>query len=293
MKRRGRRIAISAMIIGLLVSGLATLLAWSHLLFWYRFAPLGLNAQGYREYRHRQTGIVFVRLPGGKFWMGAQRTDPTGRNYDPEAEDDEGPVHEVALGPFLIGKNEVTQAKWQLVMGSNPSNFKGDDNRPVELISGDEIKIFEARTMLRLPTEAQWEYACRAGSSTPFAGTGKLDDMGWFDGNSSTTTHPVGQKIPNQFGLHDTYGNVCEVCEDVFDVGFYGKPLARVPDPVSNAGPDWSWWVTRGGSCYTTSQECRSAARRAVSPPFPRKIAGRTASGRATDQGFRPAYRLP
>ena len=109
MKRRGRRLAFATIAFGLVVLGLATYLAWPHLLFWYRFAPLGVNAQGYREYRHRQTGIVFVRLPGGKFWMGAQKDDPNGRNYDLDAQDNEGPVHEVSLSPFLMLGIRLTQ----------------------------------------------------------------------------------------------------------------------------------------------------------------------------------------
>ena len=109
VKTTGKRIAIGAGAVALVVMILAFWLGWPHLVSWYRFTrafeALGRNAQGYREYRHRQTGIVMVWLPGGKFWMGAQREDPKGRNYDPDARDDEGPIHEVTLSPFLIGKH--------------------------------------------------------------------------------------------------------------------------------------------------------------------------------------------
>src|SRR5512136_1737711 len=94
---RGRRITMTAGALAVAVLVVEAWLGWPNLVFWYRFAPLGRNAHGYPQYRHRQTGIVMVRLPGGKFWMGAQRTDPNGRNYDPEAQDGEGPVHEVTL----------------------------------------------------------------------------------------------------------------------------------------------------------------------------------------------------
>ncbi len=143
VKRTSRRISISTGLLAATVLVLTVFLGWPQLVFWYRFAPLGLNAQGFPEYRHRQTGIVFVRLPGGKFWMGAQRTDPSGPNYDPKAEDDEGPVHEVTLSSFLIAKCEVTQDQWMKVMGSNPSRFRGDEDRPVETISWFEIQEFE------------------------------------------------------------------------------------------------------------------------------------------------------
>ncbi len=258
MRITGKRIAIGTAALGIVVLGLAAWLGWPHLRFWYLFEPLGVNAQGYPEYRYRQTGIVFVRLPGGKFLMGAQKTDLSGPNYDPDARDEEGPVHQVTLSPFLIGKYEVTQADWMSVMGSSPSELESDD-RPVEQVSWDDVQRFEAKTGLRLPTEAEWEYACRAETTTPIAGTGKLDDMGWHEKNSGRTTHPVGQKAPNRFGLHDMHGNVWEWCEDVYDKGFYGKPEAREPDPISLAGSGHR--VIRGGCCLYDAGYCRSALR--------------------------------
>jgi formylglycine-generating enzyme required for sulfatase activity len=279
MKKRGRRIVLLTGAVAVVALALATWLGWPHLVFLYRFAPLGLNAQGFPEYRHRQTGIVFVRLPGGRFWMGAQKTDPKGQNYDPEAQDKEGPVHEVTLSPFLIGKYEVTQAQWKSAMGSNPSGFKGDD-RPVEQVSWDDLQGFEAKTGLRLPTEAQWEYGCRATNTTPIAGTGKLDDMGWYNENSGNTTHPVGQKAPNAFGLHDMHGNVWEWCEDVYDEKFYSEPEASEMNPICPAGSEDR--VFRGGCWGDGAGGCRSAFRGEGGP-----------AGLAALLGFRPAYRLP
>ena len=271
---------MGAGVLALTILGVATWLSWPHLRFWWLFEPLGPNAQGYSEYRHRKTGIVFVSLPGGKFWMGAQKADPSGQNYDPEAEDDEGPVHEVTLSPFLIGKHEVTQGQWKAVMGSNPFHFKGDDDRPVENVSFKDIQEFEAKTGLRLSTEAEWEYACRARTATPIAGTGKLDDMGWYDENSGGESHPVGKKAPNKFGLHDMHGNTEEWCEDVYDPDFYGKPEAREPDPVSVAGSEDR--VCRGGCWDDNAWFCRSSYRHDNGPGF-----------RLFDLGLRVACRVP
>lgn len=259
MKTRGKCVAIGTTAIGIMVIGLAAWIGWPHLRFWYLFEPLGVNAYGLPEYRHRQTGIVMVRLPGGTFWMGAQKTDPNGPNYDPAAEEDEGPVHEVRLSPLLIGKFEVTQAQWKMVSKTNPSHFTGDENRPVDGVFWEDIQEFEAKTGLALPTEAQWEYACRGGTTTVFAG--KLDDLGWFDGNNGGTTHSVGQKAANGFGLHDLHGNVWECCEDVYDEAFYGKPEAAGPDAVSTTSFAGHGHFVRGGSWSDDAGFCRSASR--------------------------------
>ena len=259
MKPKGRRVGITTGLIALVLLALAVSLGWRDLVFWYRFERLSVNAQGLPEYRHRKTGIVFVRLPGGTFLMGAQKEDPKKTNFNPDAQDVEGPVHEVTLSPFLIGKYEVTQRQWKKVMGTNPSKFTGDDDRPVEQVSWDDIQGFEAKTGLALPTEAQWEYACRGGTTTPFAGTRKLDDMGWYNKNSGSTTHPVGKKAPNGYGLHDMHGNVWEWCEDVYDESFYRKPEAGGPDPVATSGSGFR--VFRGGGWFGDARGCRSSLR--------------------------------
>jgi len=277
MSRRGKKITILAAALALAVLGVTVWLSWPHLRFWWLFESLGLNAQGLPEYRHRQTGIVMVRVPGGTFWMGAQDKDPSGPNYDPDAMSNEGPVHEVTLSPFLIGKYEVTQAQWKAVMGLNPSLFKGDDNRPVECISWDDIQRFEERSGLALPTEAQWEYACRGGTTTPFAG--ELDDMAWYTKNMGGTTHPVGKKAPNGFGLHDMHGNVVEQCEDMYDPGFYERPEARSADPFSKTDSQWIRVIR--GVAYD-KEYCRSSYRYSDPP-----------AAHAMPIGFRAAYPLP
>ena len=232
------------------------------------FESLGTNPQGYPEFRHRSSGIVFVSLPGGTFLMGSPEGEE-GRGAK------EGPLHEVTLSPFMIAKYEVTQKQWTDVMGpfAEQFDFPGD-NRPAR-VGWNHIQDFEAVTGLGLPTEAQWEYACRAGTLGPYAGTGNLDDMGWHKGNSGGQTHPVGLKQPNQFGLFDMHGNAFEWCEDIFDWNFYKEPKARALNPVATAGSERR--VVRGGSYYYYPGACRSALRSGYPPSFMR-VGFRTAA---------------
>jgi formylglycine-generating enzyme required for sulfatase activity len=223
------------------------------------------NAQGYLEYTHDSSGIRFVRLPGGSFSMGSLASEPL---HDANAV----PVHTVSLSPFLITKYEVTQAQYEAVMTGHEwleatPSFRAGPNLPVEQVSWlnlHEKDGFLRRTGLALPSEAQWEYACRAGTSGPYAGTGKLDDMGWYTGNSGSRsgghgqTHDVGSKKPNQFGLHDLHGNLWEWCVDRYDPAFYSKPAATQPDPVATLGSDR---VVRGGSFDFPAVYCRSPYR--------------------------------
>jgi formylglycine-generating enzyme required for sulfatase activity len=276
MKTKGRRIAITTGLVALILLALGVWRGWPHLVFWYRFEPLGVNAQGYPEYRHRQTGIVMVRLPGGKFWMGAQAKDPNGPNCDPDSSEDEGPVHEVALSPFLLAKHEVTQVVWKRVMGDDPSDDKGDA-LPVERVSWEACQAFCARTGSTLPTEAQWEYACRAATAGPRAGTGRVDDAAWYAGNSGDEPHPVGTKLPNGFGLHDLQGNADEWCLDVYDEEYYRRPEGAGPDPCSLQGSENR--ILRGGSYYRPVEGCRASFRGSYLPE--REEVG---------LGFRPAY---
>ncbi len=158
-------------------------------------------------------GIEFVKIVPGEFQMGCSSGD-----NDCTAE--EKPAHHVQLTKgFELGKYEVTQAQWQAIMGSNPSTIKGDD-RPVETVSWNDVRDFLAKLnaqndgfKYRLPTEAEWEYAARAGTTaTPES----LNDIAWYADNSGDETHPVGQKKPNAWGLYDMYGNVREWVSDNF-----------------------------------------------------------------------------
>jgi len=161
--------------------------------------------------------------------------------------------------PYSIGKYPVTQAMYEAVMGSNPSHFQGDAQRPVEQVSWNDAQDFcqrlndlSARQGQRycLPSEAQWEYACRAGSKGDFGllkngQEGTVDQMAWYGDNSGKTTHAVGQKSANAWGLYDMHGNVWEWCEDAYDS---------------------SDRVLRGGSWLVNARNCRAAARNWYTP---------------------------
>ena len=201
------------------------------------FVEIGDNPQGYKEYRHEATGMVFVLVPAGTFQMGSNA-----------GSDAEKPVHEVTLNSFLISKYEVTQSQWRKVVDINPSTFKDGDNYPVECVSWNDCQKFCIGTGLRLPTEAEWEYAARAGTTTWFY-WGEFrerpdGDYMWSYDNSGETTHSVGQKKPNGFGLYDMCGNVWEWCAD-----WYGKDYYKSSPKSNPAGPDTGEKrVLRGGS---------------------------------------------
>jgi formylglycine-generating enzyme required for sulfatase activity len=197
--------------------------------------------------------------PAGSFLMGS-----------PEGEADRNKnemQHRVTLMKgFWLGKTEVTQRQWEAVMGSSPSNFNGAD-LPVETVSWDDCQVFVRKLnakagggRFRLPTEAEWEYACRAGTAGPYAGI--LGDMGWYSENSDKTTHAAGQKRANAWGLFDMHGNVWEWCQD-----WYGDyPAGSVTDPAgSGSGVDR---VSRGGSWGIGAGLCRSAGRNRVAPYY-------------------------
>ena len=212
----------------------------------------------------RKTGdTAVITLPGGatmemiwcapgKFTMGSPPSEK-GRFEDETR-------HEVSITKgFWIGKYEVTQRQWESVMRSNPSRFRGPDN-PVENISWHDCDMFVRKAnavlggLARLPTEAEWEYACRAGSDKPVAGSGNLPDMAWYDLNSNSHTHEVGRNKPNAWGLHDMHGNVLEWCADWFSV-----PNGDAVDP--KGPPSGSFKMLRGGCWFFYERDCRSAYR--------------------------------
>ncbi len=202
------------------------------------------------------TGMEMVFVKGGCYQMG----DTFG-----DGDSDEKPVHEVCVDDFYIGKYEVTQGQWKAIMGNNPSYFKDcGDNCPVEDVSWNDIQDFinklnqkitpsiplnkgGLRGMYRLPTEAEWEYAARSGGkSEKWAGTSnesELGDYAWYDKNSESKTHPVGQKKPNGIGLYDMSGNVWEWVNDWYDEDYYKNSPQNNPKGP-NSG---SLRVNRGG----------------------------------------------
>ena len=209
---------------------------------------------------------TFRYCPAGRFTMGAPATE-VGRW------DDEGPQHEVVLTRgFWLGQTPVTQRLWYAVTAKNPSRNHGAD-RPVEMVSWADCNAFAARVNaampgldLRLPTEAEWEYACRAGTTTPtYSGPNDaqtLDAIAWFDGNSAEETHPVGLKLPNAAGLYDMLGNVHEWCSDW--VGAYSNEKAE--DPIG--APSGVKRTFRGGAWNSGSSRVRSAYRGAERPEY-------------------------
>jgi formylglycine-generating enzyme required for sulfatase activity len=207
-----------------------------------------------------------VEIPAGTFLMGS-KADPFAASQ-PSA--DEQPQHSVSIKSFAMGKYEVTQEQWFSVMGTMPSNFKGR-NLPVENVSWDDAQEFVNRLSrktgknYRLPSEAEWEYSARAGSQTGYSfaeNENELRRFAWLRGNSDNTTHPVGEKLPNSFGLHDMIGNVWEWTQDCWNVNYLGAPS------------DGSAWtngsclrrVLRGGSWFTYFQWSRVTSRSGYYP---------------------------
>ncbi len=204
--------------------------------------------------------LEMVGLPAGQFLMGSPDSDP-------DARDNEKPQHQVKVNSFAIGKYPVTQAQYQAVMGTNPSRFQNNPQNPVEDVSWNDAQAFCRKLSqitgktYRLPTEAEWEYACRAGTTTRFYfgdDANQLGDYAWYKGNSQQTTHPVGQKKPNAWGLYDMSGNVWEWCEDDWHDNYIGAPKdgsAWLKNGNDNRSP------LRGGSWYNVPANCRSAYR--------------------------------
>jgi formylglycine-generating enzyme required for sulfatase activity len=202
-------------------------------------------------------GIELMWIPPGSFTMGSENGNGN-----------EKPAHQVTIREgFYLGRYEVTQAQWRALMGSNPSHFKGH-SIPVERVSWDDAVMFIARLnaqsdgyTYRLPTEAEWEYAARAGTTGDYAG--ELDAMAWYNVNSGAQTRPVGLKLPNAFGLHDMHGNVWEWCADSYHDNYTGAPVDG--SAWASAGKAKSR-VVRGGSWYDNASLCRSSNRDWVAP---------------------------
>ncbi len=204
-------------------------------------------------------GVKFkmVKVEGGKFSMGA--TKEQGSNVF----DHEKPAHEVALSDYYIGETLVTQELWKAVMVNNPSNWKGD-NLPVERVSWEEAQEFIQKLIqktgrtFRLPTEAEWEYAARGGKNSKgykYSGSNSIDEVAWYDGNSSGKTHPVKEKKANELGLYDMSGNVWEWCNDCY--GEYSSDAQTNPQGTEKG----SGRVLRGGSWFNLAGSCRVSYR--------------------------------
>jgi formylglycine-generating enzyme required for sulfatase activity len=239
-----------------------------------------------------ESGVELVLIPAGSFEMGSRH----GRS-------EEKPAHKVWIDSFLMDRHEVTQAEYEklgkIETFSNPSHFKGAD-LPVEQVTWPQAARFcNARSRLeglqpcynkdtgtcdfeangyRLPTEAEWEYACRAETDSDYSFDGDarwLGDFAWFAGNSAQKTHPVGQKRPNPRGLFDMHGNVAEWCQDVYDPGYYRASPEKNP-----CGPaEGNEYVLRGGSWKSDADALRSAHRLGENPGFSDACLARDAIG--------------
>ncbi len=203
--------------------------------------------------------IEFVYIPAGSFMMGSNNGDK-----------DEKPVHRVTVDGFWIGKYEVTWIQYRDIMGKSLSDYKGYYH-PVEMVSWNDAMKFckkfsqKYNVKARLPYEAEWEYACRSGTGTKwYWGDTINNDCLWYDKNSGKTTHPVGRKSANAWGLHDMSGNVWEWCMDWYDEKYYMISPERNP-----AGPDTGKYrVFRGGSWYNNGSNTRSAFRGRGNPAY-------------------------
>lgn len=223
-----------------------------------------------RTFTVNGVSFTMVAVKGGTFTMGAT-SEQTG------AASDESPTHLVTLSDYYIGETEVTQELWQAVMGSNPSNFTGNLQRPVEMVSWNDCQTFITKLnaltgeTFSLPTEAEWEYAARGGNKAQgylYSGSNTIGDVAWYTSNSSSTTHPVKTKQSNELGIYDMSGNVLEWCADWY--GSYSSSAQT--DPV---GPSsGSHRVLRGGSWRNNATFCRVAGRVNCTPTNVNSISG-------------------
>lgn len=246
------------------------------------FTYAGRNPQGLPEYVHDKTKIRFVLLSGGEFKMGSPSRE-VGRSPD------EGPVHLVILRPFLIAKFEVSASQWREVMGEDGpfrfSKVSKDKEFPITSVTWEEVIEFCRKTGLELPTEAQWEYSCRAGTPAQFAFGDLLAcrALSNCDGRLGDVV-PVDSLTPNRFGLFNMHGNVSEWCLDVYGAHSYERPYASDGDVACN-GPKslFGRRVVRGGSFADSALRCRSATRESRTTMF---------KARERTIGFRPVFSL-
>ena len=233
---------------------LASLLVFSGLMELKIFAQETDNKKGWVS---PLTKIQFLKIPAGCFQMGSNQ----GFKF-------EAPVHKVCVDSFYLGKYEVTQKQWSIFNKSNLSRFKGE-NHPVQRVSWNDAKNYiiklnnsESTKKYRLPTEAEWEFACRAGSQGNYVciTSDKLKSYAYYNANSDNQTQPVGTRQANRWGLFGMHGNVCEWCQDVYDPEYYQiSPTLDPRGPSTSAGDVKR--VIRGGSWKASERMCRSSFR--------------------------------
>ena len=226
----------------------------------------GGESHAIKEFRHDLTGLEFALVPAGSLRKPGGPQDQEGQ-----------PVVEAAVASFLMAKTEVPQRVWVAVMGANPSRSKGADH-PVDSVSWVQARSFCAKTGLALPTELEWEYACRAGTESAFFWGDKLDtEYGWLEDNAAERTRPVGTRRPNAFGLHDMIGNVYEWC----DTWFHREGMSYEPAKDALRKGERPLRVLRGGSAASPTCCAFSGSR-----------SGNWAGKATPYDGFRPIARL-
>lgn len=202
--------------------------------------------------REKKTGMEFLLVPPGEYMRGAS-------SGDGEASDDEKPAHRVRITKaFYLGRYEMTQGEWRKATEeSNPSHFKASDRHPVDSMSWDTVDKIARSLGCRLPAEAEWEYAGRAGTTA--SRYGNPDDVAWHPGNSGGKTHPVGEKPANALGFHDMLGNVWEWCSDWYSSDAYRSCAGGVADPQGPSSGGLR--LLRGGSWDISPRYCRVSDR--------------------------------
>lgn len=254
---------------------LAVCAAIIYLVSWYRrtvaarlaLLPETVTAHDGASFRNR-LGMDFVQIPAGRFEMGSASS----------AVADEQPPHEVTFAtPFYLGRHEVTVLQWEKLMGGRPADSR-NDNAPVEQITWQDAQEFVAKLnalndgyTYRLPSEAEWEYAARAGTAGDYIPN--IDKLAWHKGNSYKETHSVGQKEPNAFGVYDMLGNVWEFCQDHHFDDYRNAPADGSPRLDSQATPNAAR-VIRGQAIDLPSAKMRYAVRGAVPPLLRNPIIG-------------------
>lgn len=237
--------------------------AWDKLAIDSEQPSAPVEIQPGKAWKEPISGMMLLWIPGGCFKMGSP-PGAEGRDAD------EGPVHPVCLSGFWLGEKEVTQKQWQKIMQQNPAKFRKDGSFPIESISRLDVETFttklnafyQGRVRFDLPTEAQWEYACRnAGQKIPFPGYGQADQLSWYRNNSGDSTQTTGTRMANRLGLKDMSGNVWEWIRDTYDKATYDRHLTKGPnnDPIYRGAAPFS--VIRGGGWGDTVSALRCANR--------------------------------
>jgi eukaryotic-like serine/threonine-protein kinase len=232
------------------------------------------SAQRYTEALGNGVNLKMVKIPGGKFMMGSPDSEK-------DRKADESPQHQVTVSEFYLGQTLVTQSQYQAIMGNNPSYFKGNDKLPVEQVSWLDAVAFceklsqKTNRIYRLPSEAEWEYACRAGTNTPYAFgetinpsvvnyNGRYPYGGAGKGENRDKTTPVGSFPPNLFGLYDMHGNLQEWCLDEWVDNYSGAPTDGSASGNIISREENKHRLLRGGSWDLNAQNCRAANRKYI-----------------------------